>query len=589
LTNRPTQPIAASPLLVWLFIRRRLMSLFGSIQLANNSLRANQIGLQVTGQNIANANTPGYIREEVVFTTAPTQRLGKLLLGLGVEVEAVIQKVDHFLEQRLRTATSERSANEVEEQTYLELEALYAELGDTDLSTALTDFFNSIQEVANEPGSTASRSLAIRTGETLTRNINLLANRTGQVRSDLNDRVENAVDDINRLLEQIRVLNIRIAEAEGGDTSTSDAVGLRDQRQNALTNLSKLIDVQAYEQDTGSVSVFTGGEYLVLDGTARFVKANASSDRGLTVFDLRLESTDLPLDLASGEVAGLMKSRDEVLGTFLDTLDDFANTLVYEFNRVFSSGQGLSGFQTVTSEWGTDSTTAALDAAGLSFTPVNGSFQIQIYNKKTESTQTTDIVVDLNGLDNDATLADLAAALDAVNGVRASIDNDNRLVITSDSTDLAFAFANDTSGILAALGINTFFTGDDARSVGVNSFVAADPLKFAASREGIAKDEKVALELAAFFQKSLDSKDGLTLEGLYDRMTADVAQSSTVAHAVAEGARVFEDQLRGQSLAISGVNIDEEVIRMIRYQRSFQASAKYIAALDELLQILVAI
>jgi flagellar hook-associated protein 1 FlgK len=563
------------------------MSLFGSIQLANNALRANQIGLQVTGQNIANANTPGYIREEVVFSTAPTQRLGKLLLGLGVEVEAVVQKVDHFLEQRLRTATSERSSNEVEEQTYLELEALYAELGDTDLSTALSNFFNSIQEVANQPESTASRSLAIRTGETLTRNINLLANRTGQVRADLNDRVENAVDDINRLVEEIRVLNIRIAEAEGGDTSRSDAVGLRDQRQNALTHLSQLIDVQAFEQPTGAVSVFTGGEYLVLDGVARFVKAHASTDRGLTVYDLRLEATDLPLDLAAGEVAGLIKSRDEVLGTFLDTLDDFANTLVYEFNRVFSSGQGYSGFRTVTSEWGVDSTTAALDAAGLSFTPVNGSFQLQVYNTQTQLTETTDIVVDLNGLDDDATLADLAAALDAVNGVSATIDNDNRLVITSDSTDLEFAFAEDTSGILTALGINTFFSGDDARTLGVNSFVAADPLKFAASRGGVANDEKVALELAAFIKKPLDSKEGLSLEGLYDRMTADVAQSSTVAHSVAEGARVFEDQLRGQSLAISGVNLDEEVIKMIRYQRSFQASAKFIAALDELLAILV--
>ncbi len=103
------------------------------------------------------------------------------------------------------------------------------------------------------------------------------------------------------------------------------------------------------------------------------------------------------------------------------------------------------------------------------------------------------------------------------------------------------------------------------------------------------EDSDIAVELAGFAQKALDSEDGLTLYGLYERMTANVAQGSSVAHAVAEGARVFEDQLRGQSLAISGVSIDEEILRMIRYQRSFQASARYIAALDELLQMLVSI
>jgi flagellar hook-associated protein 1 FlgK len=137
------------------------MSLFSSIQLANNSLRANQIGLQVTGQNIANANTPGYIREEVVLSPAPTQRLGNVSLGLGVEVTGVIQKIDHYLEQRLRNATSERVAGAIEEQTYLELEVIYGELSDTDLSTAISDFFNSIQEIATQPESAPNRRIAV--------------------------------------------------------------------------------------------------------------------------------------------------------------------------------------------------------------------------------------------------------------------------------------------------------------------------------------------------------------------------------------------------------------------------------------------
>ena len=83
------------------------MSLFSSIQMAGNSLQATQIGLQVTGQNIANANTPGYSREQAIFTPAGSQRQGNLILGLGVKVQAIKQQVDTFLEQRLRNSNSD--------------------------------------------------------------------------------------------------------------------------------------------------------------------------------------------------------------------------------------------------------------------------------------------------------------------------------------------------------------------------------------------------------------------------------------------------------------------------------------------------
>jgi flagellar hook-associated protein 1 FlgK len=565
------------------------MSLFGSIQLANNTLRANQIGLQVTGQNIANANTPGYIREEAVFSAAPTQRLGRVLLGLGVEVEAVIQKVDHYLEQRLRNATSDRSAADIEEQTLLELESIFGELEDTDTSSSLSDFFASIADLSEEPDSLALRRMAVLRGQTLTGDINRLSKQAFEARSALNDRVKNAADDINRLLERIRVLNLRIADAEGSDVSNSDAVGLRDQRHAALADLAKLIDIQVHEQPGGMVSVFCGGEYLVIDGDARLITVDQHSDRGLTVNELRIEITNAPLRYTAGEVAGLVKSRDDVLGGFLDSLDSFATTLAFDFNRIFSTGQGASGYSQVTSLEAVNSTTVSLDAAGLAYTPQNGSFQVQLYNPATGLTETTDIRVDLNGFDTDTTLADLAAAIDAINGVTAVIDSDNHLSITSDSPDQEIAFANDTSGILAALGINTFFTGADARNLGINSYIAADPLKFSTSAGGVGEDAQIALRLALFHDEPLASNGGLNLAEIYEKLSADVTQTSAIARSAAEGARVFENQLKGQSQAITGVSIDDEVLRMIQYQRSFQASAKYIAALDELLQILVSL
>jgi flagellar hook-associated protein 1 len=563
------------------------MSLISSIQLASTALQATQVGLQVVGQNIANANTPGYTREVVNLTPGPTQRKGDLLFGSGVEVQGIVQQVDRFLQERLRNATSDSSGADVTQQTYSQLEGLVGELSDTDLSTSLDNFFSSISNVLNQPESDSVRNLAVLQGQTLAQDINNLASRAGQLRSDLNDRVGQSADDVNRLLGQVAKLNTQIADAEGGGASGSDAVGLRDQRNSALTQLAQLIDVKTQEQPDGSVSVFAGGDFLVLEGTARSIKVSQSTDRGLTVDQLRIAETDSPLNFSSGTVAGLVHSRDDVLGTFLDKINDVAGTLAFEFNKIYSSGQGLKGYNSVTSQSAVDDVNAPLDATGLQFTPTNGQFDVQVFNRQTGLTQTTTIHVDLNGLDHDTSLTDLAAALGAVNGVSATITPDRKLSIQSTSSDQEIAFGNDSSGLLASLGINTFFTGSDALSLGINSAVVADPATFAASRGGVGADTDVAVDLANFLDQPLDSHGGTTLSQLYDRMTSDVAQGSAVATSVADGAKVFQQSLNGQNLAISGVSIDEETVNLLQYQRSFQASAKYIATLNDLLNTLV--
>jgi len=563
------------------------MSLFGSIQLAANTLRANDIALQVVGQNIANANTPGYIREEVVLSPAPTQRLGGLLLGLGVRVDAVVQKIDLFLEERLRGAVSDRVAGETEEQTHLNLEELIGELSDTDLSTAMNDLFSSISDILNQPESVSVRNLAVLQGTTLTQGVNRLANRASDIRNDLNDRIVDMGDDLNRLIEEIRKLNVRIAETEGGSVSQSDAVGLRDQRLVALENLAKLVDIRVVEQNSGAVVVYSGGDFLVFEGVAREVEVVLESTSGMATAEIRIKDTDSPLTPTSGELKALMTSRDDIMGDFLTDLDDFAQTLAFEFNRVYASGQGLNGYDQLTAEYSVDDNDVALDQAGLRMTPVNGSFQLLVHSNKTGLTQTTDIYVDLNGLGDEMTMNDLVTVIDNVGGVSAAVSSTGELSITSDSVDQEFAFAADSSSILAALGMNTFFSGYSATSLGISAALASDPAKFAASQGGIEADTENAMLLADFLDRPLDTKNGASIGVLYDRLTGEATQSSTVARAITAGARVFEDTLRGQKMAVSGVSLDEEAIRMLSYQHSFQASARYISTLNELLDILV--
>lgn len=563
------------------------MSLSSSIHLAGNSLRAAEIGLQVVGQNIANAATPGYLREEVLLQPAPTQKLGNLPLGLGVQVAGIIQKVDHFLEERLRGATSDRASAEAQEQAYLQLEGIIGELGDQDLSTSLNAFFSSITDVLNQPEDVAVRNLAVLKGQTLAADINRMQGRVTQTRVDLDKKVSNVAGDVNRLISEIRTLNVRIAETEGGDASLSDAVGLRDQRNLALSNLASLIDVRVQEQPSGAVAVYAGGTYLVYEGTARQVRVEQGTDRGLSVSRIVVDETDAPIESASGELAGLTTARDQVVGGFLDRLNAFAGALSFEFNKLYASGQGLKGYQSLTSVSTVDNVTTALDATGLKFQPVNGSFQVQVLNRRTGLTKTTDITVDLNGLDQDTSLTDLAAQLEAIDGLSASITADRKLSIKSESVDQEFAFAQDSSGALASLGLNVFFTGYDAGSLGVSDVLRTDPAKFAASKGGIGQDTANAVDLARFQDLPIDSQNGAKFSVLYDRLVGETTQSSSESRAVAESLRSFEQTLQSQQMAVSGVSIDEETIKLLTYQRMYQASAKYISVLGELIDTLV--
>lgn len=564
------------------------MSLFGTLQLAGNSLQAQQIGLQVVGQNMANANTPGYSREQVLLTPAPTQQLGQITLGTGVEVQGVVQKVDEFLNERLRNANSDVASSTAEQQTYSDLEGIVGALQKTSIDGSMNDFFSSIAGILNQPENVSARNLAVLKGQALTGAVNNLYTRVSQERSDINNQVVSMASQINGLTTQIAQLNTQITETEGGDPTHSQAVGLRDQRNEALTQLSNLIGITVQEQPSGADNVYVGPDYLVFEGTSQSVETSYTTDRGLSIAGVNLTSTNSPLQTQSGQLAGLINARDTVLGGYEDQLNSFVGTLANEFNKVFSSGQGLTGYTTATSTNAVTSTTAPLDAAGLPFTPVNGSFQVQLLNKQTGLTTTTNVPVDLNGLDkNETSLTSLVAQFNAINGLSASISSSGNVTIKTTSPDLQFSFAHDTSGTLAALGLNTFFTGSTAQNLGVNQALVNDPSKFAASTTGIGPGTDNAVTLANFINQPLASAGNSTIQQVNDQIVGDVTQQSAVAKSVADGYKTFQQTLTGQQLSISGVSIDEEATNMITLERSYQASAKLIATINDLLDTLM--
>ncbi|MGA2066444.1 MAG: flagellar hook-associated protein FlgK [Thermoguttaceae bacterium] len=562
------------------------MSLLSSIQMASNALQVTEIGLQVVGQNISNANTPGYVSEQVNLQPSPTQQYQGLLLGTGVQIQSITEQIDNFLEERLRNAQGDQAGADTVKQTYSQLEGVLGALGSNSLQSSMNTFFSSIAGILNQPEDESVRNMAVLQGQALAGNVNQLATQTDQLRSDVNTQIQDMAPTVNSLIQQVQSLNLQIEDAEGGSTSNSTAAGLDDQRRTALSNLAQLLGTTSVQNPDGTVSVYCGGEYLVSGGIARQVQVTQSTDRGMTVANLQVAGVQTPLDPTSGQLCGLLNSRDQVLGGFLDQLNSFAGTLAFEFNKVYSGGQGLTGFTQMTSTNQVDDPTQALNQAGLPSAPGSGSFQVLVQNTDTGDVQTSNVNVQLNGTVGDTTLDSLAASLSAINGLQATVTG-GQLVVTTTDPDTEFSFSQDTSGVLASLGLNTFFTGSNASDLAVNQDVVNDPGKFAASSDGIGTDTGNATVLANFLDRPLSSAGGATISDLANNLTDDVTQASANAQAQSQGADTFTQTLQGEESSISGVSIDEQTVQMITLERSYQAEAKYISTLNDMLNDLM--
>jgi flagellar hook-associated protein 1 FlgK len=563
------------------------MSLFSSIQVGASALQATQIGLQVAGQNIANASTPGYIREEAVLSPGPTQHVGDLLEGTGVEVQGITQDVNTFLEQQLRGANSDQANASINNQTYTQLQGVLGALNSTNLDTSLASFFSSIANVLNQPEDSTVRNQAVLNGQALAGTFNSLNAQVDQLRSNLNTQVVSDAGTVNSLLTQINSLNTQIATLTGGNNLPSAAVGLTDARNSALSSLSQLMNIKVQEQPDGTMTVYSGGQYLVNEGVVRQVQVDNSTNRGQQVANLALAGSDTPLSITSGEVAGLINSRDNILGGFVDQLNSLAGTLSSEFNKIYSTGQGLSGYTQVTSATPVSNADAPLDETGLAVTPVTGDFQVQVYNTQTGLSQNTDVHVVESGLGDDTTLNSLAAQLNSISGLSATVNAQGQLTIATTAANTQVAFSGDTSGALAALGINTFFTGSDAGSLSVNSAAVQDPSTFAASAGGVGVDTNVAQQLANFANVPLASQGGSTLTAMQNTLVANVTQGANVAQSASDGATSFQQSLQSQETSVSGVSLDEETVSMLEYQHDYEASARFISTISSLLDQLV--
>jgi flagellar hook-associated protein 1 FlgK len=296
------------------------------------------------------------------------------------------------------------------------------------------------------------------------------------------------------------------------------------------------------------------------------------------------------VDVRSGELKGIYEARDEVIGGVIDDLDALSKKLIEEVNRVHSRGSTLEGFETVTGDVTITNPNANLVNAELSFTPVNGSLFLSAYNSSTGAYEEHEIAVD----PFDDSMNDVITRINTAFGgtVTASLTADNRLRFDAASGyRLQFVEGStgqsDTSDLLLAAGVNTFFEGDSSYTLDVKSGIRDNPGWIAAGRSLSAGDNTNALLLAGLAEELVLDGGQSIFQGFYAGMVTGVGSDALDARQDSENQDALVQMLEQRLQSTAGVSLEEEAASLMIYQRMFQAAAKYVQVMDTVMETVV--
>ena len=561
------------------------MSLVGTLNIAKSALAVNQAALATTGNNVANVGDPNYTRQVAESSPSPGRSIGPgKQLGTGVQLDAVARKIDEALQGRLRAGVADTAAAESKSSWLGRVESTFNELTNDDLSTKLSDFFNGWSELANKPQDVGARQIVLQQGETVAGRFNSIATQLDGLRAETGNRTKALAGQADDLSNQIAGLNQQIATAEGG---RGGANALRDQRDAALGKLAELVDTTVRQDPTGVVNVYVGSTPLVLGNLSRGVKLRIDAEGDRSEPTLVTKDGGDPITARSGELGALQTVRAKIDAT-TDQLNDLAGGLIFSLNKLHAAGQGIEGLSSVTATNAVKDPAAALNSAkaGLKFPPSNGSFVVHVKDVATGLVNSTLVHVNLTGTGADTTLDSLAADLNGIPNLTAA-NTDGKLALSADSPAVQVSFSQDSSGALASLGLNAFFKGTDARTIGVSDGLRGNPLKLAAARNGQPGDNQTARAVADLQSAAGTLANGLSITDGYQSIVNRVATDVADAASDAEAAHTIQDTLASQRESLSGVSLDEEATNLLRYQRAFQASSRVIAAVDEMLKTVI--
>jgi flagellar hook-associated protein 1 len=313
-----------------------MSSLNASLATALSGLIADQGALEATTNNVANVNTPGYSREQPILVASDPVVVDPLTFGTGVTLQSIESIRDPILESQIQQ----------ESETQGQLSALVSALQQSqvsfasntgDIGTAISNFFSSVNQLATNPADLSLRQGVLTAADNLATAFNTTANNLTAQRTNLDASVEQAVNQINQLTGQIAGLNGQISNLENVGENAGTFI---DQRQQAIDQLSSLVDVSVIPSDNTLTLTTANGTALVA-GQQSFQLSTQVNASGL--HDIYAQGADITSTIVSGQLGGLLQARDQQIPAVQNQLDTLASGLATAVNGVQTAGFDLNG------------------------------------------------------------------------------------------------------------------------------------------------------------------------------------------------------------------------------------------------------
>jgi len=314
------------------------MSLSGALNAAISGIGANQRQIQVVSGNVSNANVEGFTKKSLPQSTA--------VVGLdtngGVQTGVVQREVNEFLRGRIQNAESELSASETKKEFFQRIQDFFGKVDDNNtLSSAIDQVRKAVEDLSVNPENGAIREQVVAKTQELAGKFRTFTQQTQELRGEADLQIKQSVQSVNENLREIKELNVQISQAEALQKSSAE---LRDQRDQAVKELSKQIDVNTFTRDTGEVVVVTADENArqLVDGSAAELSFDASGSLGSGESGSQVlynDGTEVDADSVGGRLGALLQMRDQELPNFQADLDRLAGKLREEVNEAHNLGQ----------------------------------------------------------------------------------------------------------------------------------------------------------------------------------------------------------------------------------------------------------
>ena len=611
----------------------------GILSIANSALAAAYTALRTTGNNIANANTPGYTRQAVELVPQQGSFSGNTYLGQGVAVADVKRVYDAFLIQQTNQATALASATEVRYQQLSQLQATFSDPSNG-VGATINQFFSAMQELTQRPADPSARQALLSAASQMALRFNDAGSRIQEFRNTTDRQLQLEVSNVNRATAEIAQLNDKITLAVGSGLSPND---LLDQRDSAIRRLSESLQVSTVTQSDGSVNLFLANGQALVVGNQRnpvTLTTDTADPQELRVavnIGSQLYAID-PSRVGGGRIAGLLQFRTEDLPRLENDLGRLAVSLAEAVNaqhRLGNDRNGVAGgdfFKPIAataypaSGNGNPSTQIAVsfaDATQLQASDYRVEFRSGQYtltrlaDGASWSSGTPDFTQDGLSIsltntppaDGDSFLiqplrsasrslalaitqpAQVAAALPIASSLPAG--NAGTAVVTdlsvlspraanlADAAAITFGAGNTytiTSGLVTQTG--TFTPGqpisfDNRWTVTLGGTPQAGDVVNIGANSGAIGDNRNLLKLTQLQNASMI--DGAPLSAAFAALVARVGGDVQSAQLVDAAQRGIRDGALLAESSVSGVNLDEEASRLMQYQQQYQAAAKLIA------------